>query len=80
MSEDPRALSLADCISRVPADRTRIDVPLLELPPAGVPRPLITSTRVFVLTSNDIGICVDDEYTTADSRRQFTDIGCSGCD
>ena len=68
MSEDPRALSLVDRISRFPSNRTRVVVPLVELPAAGVPRPIIASARIFVLTSDDVGICMDDEYTTAYSR------------
>ena len=65
MSEDLRALSLANTVSRVPSDRARVVVPLLELLAASVPRPTIASARVLVLTPNNLGVCVDDEYTTA---------------
>ena len=67
MSEDLRALSLADCISRVPSTRTRVVVPLFELLAASVPRPIVASARVFVLTSNNVGLCMDDEYAAAHS-------------
>jgi hypothetical protein len=68
MSEDLRALSLADCLFRVPSDRTRVVVCLFELLAASVPRPIAASARVFVLTSNNVGIRMDDEYTATHSR------------
>ena len=68
MLEDLRALSLADCLSRVPSNRTRIVVSLFELLAASVPRPIAAGARVFVLTSNNAGIRVDDEYTATHSR------------
>ena len=80
MSEDPRALSLADCIPRVPSNRTRVVVPLFELLAASVPRLIIASARVFVLTSNNIGVCVDDECTAAYSGHEFADFDSRGCD
>lgn len=61
------ALSRADCLSRVSSDRTRVAVPLLELPATSVPRAIIAFARVSVLTPNHVGVCVDDEYTTAHS-------------
>ena len=67
MSDDPRALSLVDRISRIPSNRTRVVVPVVELLAASVPRPIIASARVFVLTSNDVGIRVDDGFTAAHS-------------
>ena len=75
ISENPRALSLIDRISRIPSNRTGVVVPLVELLAASVPRPVIASARVFVLTSHDAGICLDDEYATASGRHQFTDFG-----
>ena len=65
MSEDLRALSRTDRLSRVPSDRTRVGVPIFELLATSVPRPIIAFARVSVLTSNNVGICMDDEYTTA---------------
>ena len=59
------ALSLTDRLSRIPSDRTRLVVPIFELLAASVPRPIIASARVFVLTSNNAGICMDYEYATA---------------
>ena len=63
-----RALSRADYLSRVSSNRTRAVVSLLELPAASVPRAIIAFARVSVLTPNHVGVCVDDEYTTAHSR------------
>jgi hypothetical protein len=68
MSEDVRALSLVDFVSRVPSNRAPIAVPLLKLFGASIPRHIISSARVFVLTSHNVGIRMDDEYTTACSR------------
>jgi len=59
------ALPLADCLSRVSSNRTRAVVPLLELPATSVPRANIAFARVSILTSNNVGVCVDGEYTTA---------------
>src|ERR1035437_6383805 len=59
------ALSLTDRLSRIPPGRTRLVVPIFELFAASVPRPIIASARVFVFTSNNAGICMDNEYTTA---------------
>jgi hypothetical protein len=67
-SEDVRALSLADCISRIPSNRTRVVVPLFKLFGESIPRHFIASTRVFVLTSHNVGIRMDGEYTTAYRR------------
>jgi hypothetical protein len=63
-----RALSRADCLSRVSSDRTRTVVSLLELPATSVPRTIIAAARVSILTPNNVGVCVDDEYTTTHSR------------
>ena len=65
MSEDPRALSLVDRISRIPSNRTRVVVPLLELPATSVPRPVVASARFSVFTFNSVGIRMDDKYTAA---------------
>jgi len=65
MLEDSRALSLANPFFGVPSDRTYLVVSILELPAASVPWPNIASARVPVLTSNNLGVRVDDEYTTA---------------
>ena len=66
---DPRgefcALSLADRLSRVSSHCAGVAVPLLELPGTSLPRANIAFARVSVLTSNNVGICVDDEYATA---------------
>lgn len=62
-----RALSRSDCLSRVSSDRTRAVVPLLQLPATGLPRAIIASARVSVLAPDNLGICLDDEYTTAHS-------------
>ena len=40
-------------------------VPHFELLAASVSRPIVASARVFVFTSNNVGICVDDEYAAA---------------
>jgi hypothetical protein len=58
-------LSLGGRISRVPSNRAGVIVPVFELPAASVPRPIISSAGVFILTANNTGICVDDEYATA---------------
>lgn len=62
-----RALSIGDCLSRVPSNRTRVVVLLFELLAASVPRPVIACAWVFVFASHNAGICLDDEYTTGDS-------------
>ena len=59
------ALSSIDRLSRIPSNRTRLVVPDVELLAASVSRPIIAPARVSVLTSDDVGICLDDEYTTA---------------
>jgi hypothetical protein len=51
--------------SRVSSDRTRIAVPLLELRATSVAPSNIAFARVSVLTSNDVGVYVDGEYTSA---------------
>lgn len=58
-----RALSRTDRLSRIPSNRARVIVPFLELPATSVPRPIVASARVFVFTSNNVGVCMDDEYT-----------------
>jgi len=63
-----RALSRGDCLSRVSSDRTRTVVSLLELTATSVPRAIIAVAWVSVLTPNNVGVCVDDEYTTTHSR------------
>jgi hypothetical protein len=75
-----RALSLADYLARVSADRTRAVVPLLELSATSVSRAKIAFARVSVLTSNNVGVCVDGEYTTAHSGHQFGDSDCRSSD
>jgi hypothetical protein len=75
-----RALSRADCLSRISSDRTRVAVPLLDLLATSVPRGNIACARVSFLTSYNIGVCVDGEYTTAYSGHQFADSDCRGCD
>jgi hypothetical protein len=60
-----RALPRIDRLSRIPSNRTRLVVPDVELLAASVPRPTVASARVFVFTSNNVGVCVDDEYSTA---------------
>ena len=67
------ALSLADPLFRVPSDRTRVVVPIFELLATSVPRPIIAFARVSVLTSNNVGICMDDEYTTAYSGHYYSE-------
>src|SRR5580658_479340 len=59
----------ANCLSRLSSNRTRIVVPVLELFRTSVPRSDIALARISVLTPNHVGICVDDEYTTAYSWR-----------
>ena len=75
-----RALSRTDRLSRIPSNRTRLVVPHVELLAASVSRPTIASARVFVLASNNVGVCMDDEYAAAYSGYQFADSGCRGCD
>jgi hypothetical protein len=57
-------LSLADCLSRVSSGRTRFDVPIFKLLTAGIPRSIIASPRISILTLDNAGVCMDDEYTT----------------
>ena len=59
------ALSLADRLFRVPSGRTRVVVPIFKLLATSVPRAIIAFARVSVLTSNNVGIRMDDEYTAA---------------
>jgi hypothetical protein len=60
-----RALSRTDRLSRIPANRDRLVVPDVELLAASVSRPTVASARVFVFTSNNVGVCMDDEYAAA---------------
>ena len=60
-----RALSRTDRLSRIPSNRARFAVPDVELPAAGVSRPAIASARVFVFTSHNAGVCMDDEHAAA---------------
>ena len=60
-----RALSRTDRLSRIPSNRTRLVVPHVQLLAASVSRPTVASARVFVFTSNNVGICMDDEYAAA---------------
>jgi hypothetical protein len=62
-----RALSRTDRPCSISSNRTRFVVPFLELPATSVPRPIVASARFSVFTSNNIGICMDDEYTAAHS-------------
>jgi hypothetical protein len=59
------ALSSTDRLSRIPSNRTRVVVPHVELLAASVSRPIVASARVFVFTSNNVGIRMDDEYAAA---------------
>ena len=59
------ALSSTDRLSRIPSDRTRVVVPDFELFAASVSRPIVAPARVFVFTSNNFGIRMDDEYAAA---------------
>ena len=59
------ALSSIDRLSRIPSNRTRLVVPDVELLAASVSRPSVASARVFVFTSNNVGVCMDDEYAAA---------------
>lgn len=59
------ALSSTDRLSRIPSNRTRLVVPHVELLAASVSRPTVASARVFVFTSNNLGIRMDDEYAAA---------------
>lgn len=68
MSEDICVLSLVDFISRVPPNRATLAVFLFKLFGARISRSLVASGRVFVLASHDVGIRMDDEYTTACRR------------
>jgi hypothetical protein len=60
-----RAVSRIDRLSRVPPNRARLVVPYVELLAASVSRPTFASARVFVFTSNNVVVCMDDEYATA---------------
>jgi hypothetical protein len=62
-----RALSRTDRLSRIPSNRTRLVVPHVQLLAASVSRPPVASARVFVFTSNNVGVCMDDEYAAANS-------------
>lgn len=62
------ALSSIDRLSRIPSNRTRLVVPDVELLAASVSWPTVASARVFVFTSNNVGVCMDDEYAAAYSR------------
>lgn len=75
-----RALSRADRLSSISSDRTRAFVPLLELPATGVPRANIAFARVSDLTPNNVGVCVDGEYTTAYRGHECANSDCRGCD
>lgn len=67
-SENVCALSFVDCIPRIPSNRTRVVVPIFKLFGAGIPRHYITFARVFAFTSHNVGLRMDDEYTTAYRR------------
>ena len=60
-----RALSRTDRLSRIPSHCTRLVVPDVELLAASVSRPNVAPDRVFVFTSNNVGVCMDDEYAAA---------------
>ena len=62
-------MSLANRISGLPSYRTPVVVPLHELPAASVSRPVIASTRVRVLASNNSGVRLDGEYRATGSGR-----------
>ena len=59
------ALSSTDRLSRIPSNRNRLVIPDVELFAAGVSRPTVASARLFVFTSNNVGVCMDDEYAAA---------------
>jgi hypothetical protein len=63
------ALSSTDRLSRIPSNRTRLVVSHVELLAASLSRPTVASARVLVFTSNNIGVCMDDEYAAAYSGR-----------
>ena len=63
------ALSIVDPLFRVPPDRSRPAISLLELFAAGIPRVDIASAWISVLTSYNAGICVDGEFETSHSGR-----------
>ena len=71
-----RGLSVAGCLSRLSSDSARALVPILELPATSVPWPDLASSRVSVLTSHNLGVCLDNEYTAAYGRPQFADSDC----
>jgi len=60
-----RALSRTDHFSRIPSNRNRLVIPDVELFAASVSRPTVASARLFVFTSNNVGVCMDDEYAAA---------------
>jgi hypothetical protein len=60
-----RALSRTDRLSRIPSNRTRLVVPDVELLAASLSRPTVASARVFVFTSDNVGVCMDDEHASA---------------
>jgi hypothetical protein len=62
-----RALSRTDRLSGIPSNRTRLVVPDVELLAASVSRPTTAPARVFVPTSNNIGVRMDDEFAAAHS-------------
>ena len=66
-----RGLSTAACLSRVSSNSARTAVPVHKLPATSVPRANLASARVSVLTSDNVGICLDNEYTAAYGGRQF---------
>jgi hypothetical protein len=74
-----RGLPPANCLSRLSSNRTRIVVPVLELFRTSVPRSDIALARIFVLTPNHAGVCVDGKYTSAYSWHEFTDSDCHHC-
>ena len=74
------AMSRTNRLSRIPSNRTRLVVPDVELLAASVSRPTVASARVFVFTSNNVGVCMDDEYAAVYSRHQFVDSDYRGCD
>jgi len=78
--ENFRALSRADCLSRISSDRTRVAVPLLDLLATSVPRADIAFAWISVRTCDNVGVCVDGEYSTAYRGRQFADSDCRGRD
>jgi hypothetical protein len=60
-------MSRTNRLSCIPSNRTRLVVPDVELLAASVSRPTVASARFFVFTSNNFGVCMDDEYAAAHS-------------